>query len=184
MPDDENRKTNSIFYDKDAVGRSGPIHIGYACEYSASHQLWHKTLQSLGVKTNMAHLAGSNVGAWTNLGSVDPVQATRSYSATAYYVPNASRPNLVLITEAFVTEAVLEREDDSWRAKGVRFQRDGDSFFVGASREVILSAGSVQSPQILEISGIGSPDILERAGIDVKFSNLNVGENLQDHISK
>jgi choline dehydrogenase-like flavoprotein len=50
--------------------------------------------------------------------------------------------------------------------------------------EVILSAGSVQSPQLLELSGIGNPEILKAAGIDVKVENPNVGENLQEHMCK
>ncbi|KAI1856571.1 hypothetical protein JX265_011530 [Neoarthrinium moseri] len=181
-PEEFNQKANSLYYDKQAVGESGPIQVGYASEYSSSHQLWLKTMQSLGVESNRAHLAGSNVGVWTNLGSVDPHTGTRSYSTTTYCLPNASRPNLLVLTEACVTEIVLEKDDGEWTAKGVRFQRDGSSFFAAASREVIISAGSVQSPQILELSGIGNPDILSKARISVKVSNPNVGENLQDHI--
>jgi choline dehydrogenase-like flavoprotein len=52
---------------------------------------------------------------------------------------------------------------------------------VKARREVILSAGTVQSPQILELSGIGSEDVLSKHGIDVLINNPGVGENLQDH---
>jgi choline dehydrogenase-like flavoprotein len=141
-------------------------------------------MNALGVETNREHLAGSNLGAWTNLGSVDPSSGERSYSATAYYLPNASRPNLVLLTEAQVTEIVMEQEDGEWSAIGVRFLREGESSFVAASHEVIVSAGSVQSPHLLELSGIGHPDILAEAGIAVKVNNPNVGENLQDHISE
>ncbi|KAI1848616.1 hypothetical protein JX266_005475 [Neoarthrinium moseri] len=132
-PEEFNQKANSLYYDKQAVGESGPIQVG-------------------------------------------------SYSTTTYCLPNASRPNLLVLTEACVTEIVLEKDDGEWTAKGVRFQRDGSSFFAAASREVIISAGSVQSPQILELSGIGNPDILSKARISVKVSNPNVGENLQDHI--
>jgi choline dehydrogenase-like flavoprotein len=54
---------------------------------------------------------------------------------------------------------------------------------VKASKEVILSCGSVQSPQLLELSGIGNHEILNAAGINVKVNNPNVGENLQEHMS-
>ncbi|KAK9774554.1 hypothetical protein AB5N19_07049 [Seiridium cardinale] len=181
-PEQANKEDNSLYYDDKAVGKAGPVQISYASEYSASHRLWHETLESLGIETNRAHLAGSNVGAWTNLGSVDPGSSARSYSTTAYYLPNVSRQNLVLLTNALATEVVLEQENGDWTAKGVKFLRNGEAFFASASREVILSAGSVQSPQILERSGIGNPAILGEAGVSVKVSNPNVGENLQDHI--
>ncbi|KAI0182221.1 hypothetical protein EV127DRAFT_73244 [Xylaria flabelliformis] len=182
VPDERNQKINSLYYDDQALGKSGPVQIHYASEYSALHALWHETMKTLGVQTNKAHLSGSNIGAWTNLGSVDPITGTRSYSTTAYYIPNALRPNLLLLTEAHVTEIILEQDDGEYAAKGVRFQRDGLPFSVSASREVIVSAGSVQSPQLLELSGIGDPDILSKAGVSVKVHNPNVGENLQDHI--
>jgi choline dehydrogenase-like flavoprotein len=163
---------------------SGPVQVGYASEYSASHSLWHDTLNSLGIETNEAHLAGSNVGVWTNLGSVEPDTVSRSYSAKAYYLPNAGRPNLILLTEALVSEVLLSQKEDQWVATGVRFMNKGEEYVVSVSREVILSAGSVQSPQLLELSGIGNPKILSKAGVTVKVGNINVGENLQDHISK
>lgn len=89
-----------------------------------------------------------------------------------------------MLTEALAEEIVLEKESGEWQAKGVRITCDGQQFTVKASQEVILSAGSVQSPQLLELSGIGNPSVLEAAGIDAKVGNSNVGENLQDHISK
>lgn len=170
------------YYDPDGFGTSGPVHISYAKEYTASHRHWHATLQNLGVETNKAHCMGSNVGAWTNLGSVDPSTCTRVSSATAYYRPNSHRLNLVVLTEALVENVLLEQKDGSWTACGVRFTQDGKSFSVSASKEVILCAGSVQSPHVLELSGIGNPEILERVGVETKVASRLVGENLQDHI--
>ena len=159
------------------------MQISYATEYSASHALWHATLNTLGTETNEAHLAGSNVGVWTNMGSVDPHTFTRSYSVTGYYLPNASRRNFVVLTEAVAHEVVLSNRNGQWTATGVRFHHNGLEYLVSASREVILAAGSVQSPQILELSGVGNPDVLSSAGIPVKVANANVGEHLQEHIS-
>lgn len=116
--------------------------------------------------------------------SVDPDRNTRSYAAPAYYVPNSSRRNLLVLTEALAHEIILEQKSGQWTATGVRFSYGDDSFVAQASREVILSAGSVQSPQLLELSGIGNPQVLEEAGIEVRVPNPNVGENLQDHLSK
>jgi len=168
------------------VGFVGPVQVSYPVEYTASHGLWHRTMNAVGVESNDAHLAGSNTGCWTSLVSVDPRTATRSYAATAYYLPNASRQNLVVLTGAEVREIILEKEEnsDGWEAKGARFVHGGAEFTAFASREIVLSAGSVQSPQILELSGVGGAAVLSAAGVAVKVDNPNVGENLQDHLSK
>lgn len=115
---------------------------------------------------------------------MDLDKATRSWSAASYYLPNAERKNLHVLTNAAVRNIVLKKENDSIVATGACFDHPEGQFVVSATKEVILSAGSVASPQLLELSGIGDPAILEKAGIKVKVSNQNVGENLQDHISK
>lgn len=85
---------------------------------------------------------------------------------------------------------ILEREDEGedneWKATGVRFVHGGKehTVTVEAKGEVILCAGTVSSPQLLELSGIGNPKILKAAGIEVKVANPNVGENLQEHMSE
>jgi choline dehydrogenase-like flavoprotein len=96
----------------------------------------------------------------------------------------ASRPNLSVLTEAVVEEIIIERVGESWTANGARFSHGTKVYHTKASKEVILCAGSVQSPQLLELSGIGNPAVLHPAGIEVKFANPNVGENLQEHMSK
>ena len=112
-----------------------------------------------------------------------PDKRERSYSATAYYRPNSGRKNLHLLEQAFVQEVVLEKEDGQWIAKGVKFTYEGEEHVVRTEGEVVICAGSVQSPQLLELSGIGNPEVLKAAGIEVKFDNPAVGENLQDHMS-
>ena len=89
-----------------------------------------------------------------------------------------------VLTDAAVREIVLEPRGERWTAIGVRFEHGDRSYTIAASQEVILSAGSVASPQLLELLGIGDPSILERAGIMVKVPNRNVGENVQEHMSK
>lgn len=133
------------------------------------------------MRTNSAHVAGSNVGVWTNVNAVDPRTASRCYS-TSYC--SSALTNLHILTEAAVREIVLRRDGDEHVATGVRFTCQGREHVVSASREVILSAGSVTSPQILELSGIGNPDVLSKAGVAVKVDSPQVGENLQDHISE
>lgn len=79
---------------------------------------------------------------------------------------------------------MLERDGNGWKATGVAFVHQDKEYTVKVDGEVILSAGSVQSPQLLELSGIGNPEVLKAAGIETKVTNPNVGENLQDHMSK
>ncbi|MCJ1252156.1 hypothetical protein MMC30_009395 [Trapelia coarctata] len=181
-PDAEHQARHQSHFDAEYHGTEGPLQTVYSVEYGASHQHWHATLHKLGVQTNHSHFSGSNVGVWTSLTGVTPKLRERSYSATAYYKPNCERPNLVLLTEALVREVVLEKEPDGWIARGVRFMHEGKEHVVRAEGEVVLCAGTVQSPQLLELSGIGNPDILKAAGIEVKVANPNVGENLQEHM--
>jgi len=178
------KSQHQFIYDSPHHGASGPIQSIYSSQLGASHTFWHETLHTLGVKTNKSHFSGSNVGVWTSLTSVFPHTRKRCYSTTAYYLPAIGRPNLVVLTEALVQEILIQKEGNEWVAKGARFMHNGAEFRASAAKEVILSAGSVQSPQLLELSGIGNPEILERAGIQVKIANKNVGENLQEHISK
>ncbi len=102
----------------------------------------------------------------------------RCSAAVAYLRPIRSRRNLKIITNAVVQSLAL----DGRRATGVRYQRNGHPEAVTASREVILAAGAIGSPQILQISGIGPAPILKDAGIPVCHELAGVGENLQDHL--
>ncbi|KAI0886748.1 GMC oxidoreductase [Annulohypoxylon maeteangense] len=182
VPSEEAQAAYQLHFDPQAVGTDGPIHASYAKEYSKMHRLCYDTLINLGIPENRAHHSGSNVGVWTNLNSVNPDDNTRSYASLAYYVPNSSRKNLLILAEALVQEVIISQENGEWTATGVHFMHRGNPYTVSASREVVISAGSVQSPQLLELSGVGNPHILEDAGIEVKVANPNVGENLQDHL--
>ena len=102
----------------------------------------------------------------------------RCSAAVAYLHPVASRPNLKIRTGAHVLKIVFERR----RAIGVRFQVGGQNIEARAEREVILSAGAINSPQILMLSGIGSEDELKRHGIPLLHPLPGVGANLQDHM--
>ena len=98
-------------------------------------------------------------------------------TAKAYLEPALNRPNLHLETNAHTTAVVLEGR----RAVGVSYCQGGTDKEADAGREVILAAGAVQSPQILELSGIGDPAILRQNGIDVSHELAGVGANYQDH---
>ncbi len=184
LPPSANEEKFSLYFNPENHGTTGPISSVYSEEFGDSHQYWHSTLHKLGIKTNKNHFGGSNVGCWTSLTSVDPETRQRCYSATGYFQPANTRPNLSVLTEAFVEEITIERVGGELTATGARFSQGGHEWCVKASKEVIICCGSVQSPQLLEISGIGNPEVLNAARIDVKVPNCNVGENLQEHMSK
>ncbi|MBY3045889.1 GMC family oxidoreductase [Rhizobium leguminosarum] len=96
----------------------------------------------------------------------------------AFLRPAMKRPNLRVLTGA-ETERL---EFEGRMVTGLRFRLNGRSHLARAGREVILSAGAINSPKILELSGIGRPDVLSAAGLDVVHELPGVGENLQDHL--
>ena len=120
------------------------------------------------------------MGFYSSLAAVDRStdRGRRSYSATGYLRPNLGRPNLKVLVEALATKVNL----DGNTARGVEFLHDGQKYLVKASKEVILSGGVINSPQVLELSGIGDPEVLKTAGVDCVVENKSVGSNFQDHV--
>lgn len=103
----------------------------------------------------------------------------RCSAAAAYLHPARKRPNLSVTTGAHVARL----ETEGARAVGVRFRRGGREEVARARREVILAAGALQSPQLLQLSGIGPSALLQSLGIRVLADLPGVGENLQDHLA-
>ena len=101
----------------------------------------------------------------------------RVSSARAYLHPAMKRPNLTVLTRALAKRVLV----DGKKATGVEFTRGGKTVAATARREVILSGGAVNSPQLLQLSGIGNPELLQGLGIPVVAALNGVGDNLQDH---
>ncbi len=99
-------------------------------------------------------------------------------TANAYLRPAMQRSNLTVVTHALVHKVLLEGKT----ATGIRYELQGRVQEVRANREVILSAGSVGSPHLLQLSGIGPKDVLDDAGIEIQHELPGVGKNLQDHL--
>ncbi|KAH9986609.1 hypothetical protein BJV77DRAFT_53486 [Russula vinacea] len=110
--------------------------------------------------------------------TVDPNTGLRSYSASAYFDANVrARDNLHVVTNAVVSKILF----DGRRAEAVEFQSDGKTYTVAVTKEVVLAAGSLKTPQILELSGVGNRTLLESLSIPVVLDLPEIGENLQDH---
>ncbi|WMC11277.1 choline dehydrogenase [Oceanimonas pelagia] len=102
----------------------------------------------------------------------------RCSSAKAFLRPALKRPNLTLLTHAHTRRILLEGK----QATGIEFEHKGKRLLARATREVVLSAGAIGSPQILQCSGIGEPEHLASVGVDCRHPLPGVGENLQDHL--
>jgi choline dehydrogenase len=101
----------------------------------------------------------------------------RASAAATYLRPAKKRPNLQIVTSALVHRVVL----DGKRAVGVEFSRQSGVERIDAAREVIVSAGAIGSPHLLQLSGVGAPEVLQKAGITVRHPLPGVGQNFQDH---
>ena len=133
---------------------------------------------TLGIPRNPDYNAGLQEGVSYAQRTIS--NGRRVSSSTAFLRPAMGRANLTVRTDAHATAIVLEGK----RATGVRYSwggRHGKPMEIAARREVVLSGGTYNSPQLLQLSGIGSPQMLAAHGISVAHALAGVGEGLQDH---
>lgn len=118
-------------------------------------------------------------------GALDPVNVQRSYAVNGYYTPVSSRTNLELLTGYRVNEVQF---NSAKHATGVTIQQRGTTDgqgvkVISANSEIILTAGYLHTPQILQRSGVGPASLLQTANIPVVVDLPGVGSNFQDHAS-
>jgi choline dehydrogenase-like flavoprotein len=137
-------------------------------------------IRAAGAEAGIAPIDDFNRG--DNAGSsyfqINQRAGRRVSAAGAFLKPALKRPNLRLETSVEVERIVLEGA----RATGIVFRRGNDRWTVRAEREIILSAGAIGSPKILQLSGFGDPAALAAAGLPVLHALPGVGDNLQDHL--
>jgi len=164
--------------DGDKHGRQGPIRSTYNRIVPELLSTWKPTLNKLGVPINDGgSLGGNPIGVMYQPTNIDVTRWTRSNSANSY-LPLAGS-NLEVRTGVRVVKVEFAVGSKPLRAVGVVLE---NGITIAARREVILSAGAVQSPGLLELSGIGSPNVLKAANITQLQKLAGVGENYQDHI--
>ncbi|KAK1252622.1 hypothetical protein MKX08_003809 [Trichoderma sp. CBMAI-0020] len=169
-------------YHDDSVIGDGPIQVSYGEGFGKSNAVWMETFAKLGLEMKADPRNGKALGAFQQGANIDPATHTRSYAANAHYTPEiASRPNLTVITETVVKKIVFDTSGAEPVATGVLVRTKAGIEQTLSAGEIILSAGALMSPQILELSGVGDRSLLERLNIPVIVENPNVGENLQDH---
>ena len=164
-------------------GSKGPIHTSFNDWYSPFEEDFVQAALDVTGKPDTLHDAwsGDHMGFYSSLGAVNRTDdpGKRSYAATGYLRPNLGRPNLKVLTQAQATK-ILGIENKT--ANGVEFVHNGKTYKVEANKEVVLSTGVIQTPQLLELSGVGDPDVLKAAGVDCVVENKSVGANFQDHV--
>ncbi len=156
-------------------GRGGPIHCTKLDRFDKLSDAFLAACGQAGFRQLSDYNDGSYEGAFYLQYSTR--NGLRDSSSVGYLRPALKRPNLTILPRATVTRVVMEGK----RATGVEL-RVGESICqVRARREVVLSAGPLASPQLLELSGIGNSEILQKYGISVVHHLPGVGENLRDH---
>lgn len=137
-------------------------------------------LTELGIPFVEEHARGNAVGQFWTASSTNPKKNTRSTSLYNYYDPVSARKNLKLLPMHQVIEILFSRD---LTAKGVKaINRDtGKRLSFKAKKEVILAAGGVYTPQVLQLSGIGPKCVLDAASVKTKLDFPAVGSNFQDH---
>ncbi|MDF1749703.1 MAG: GMC family oxidoreductase N-terminal domain-containing protein [Alphaproteobacteria bacterium] len=157
-------------------GGKGPLHVSRADR--DAHPLcaaYFEAGQALGLPLNDDFNGPSQEG--VGFYQVTTRKGRRHSSAKAFLRPAMGRKNLTVLTGAQAKRILF----DGKRATGVVFQQGGQEKTLYAGREIIVSAGAINSPQLLQLSGVGPADLLRKHGIDPVLDQPQVGANLQDH---
>ena len=158
-------------------GRGGPLNVAPMREHHEICDALIDAAAAEGWPTNPDYNNGHQEG--FNYYQVTQKDGRRWSTARAFLDAARPRPNLKIETDALATGLIL----DGTRAVGVRYTRLGQPLEARAGGEVLLAAGAVKSPHLLELSGIGAPEILQAAGIPVVHQLAGVGENYRDHFA-
>lgn len=159
----------------DSRGRGGPLNVAAMREHAELLDAFIDAAAAEGFARNPDYNNGDQEG--FGYYQVTQKNGRRWSTARAFLDPARRRPNLHVETEALATRVLLEGK----RAVGVAWTQRGQAREARCGAEVILAAGAVKSPHLLELSGIGQPDVLQAAGIAVQHELRGVGENYRDH---
>ncbi|WP_162652833.1 choline dehydrogenase [Lentilitoribacter sp. Alg239-R112] len=161
----------------DFRGETGPLHVATMDKHL--HPLCQNFIQA-GQQIQIPHNADFNGAEQEGIGTYQNTMkdGMRMSTARAYIRPVNKRKNLHIIKKAMASRLLF----DGTRTIGVEYNQNGKIRQAFAKHEVILSAGAINSPQILQLSGIGPAKFLKSKGIDVIHNARGVGQNLQDHL--
>ncbi|CAE6430180.1 unnamed protein product [Rhizoctonia solani] len=168
-------------------GTNGSVAASFNTWYSDIVLPYRRSMANLDVPINLDPDSGDPFGLYNSATAVNRTTGARSYAANTYFAYNSDRQNFVVLTGAQAAKIEFRnstsgKPDGKLSATGVSYVHNSTTYIVKAKKEVILSAGSFQTPQLLELSGIGNFTILRQNGITPLIDLPGVGENLQDHL--
>ena len=172
------KKAESFYLGENAHrGGTGPLGVNNGNEMQNP---LYTTFIKAGVEAGYAHTDDYNAAQQEGFGPMHMTvkDGVRSSASREYLDPVKSRSNLTVITGALAQKVILEGK----KATGIEYTVNGTLKTAHATKDVVLSAGPIGSPHILQLSGIGDKAILEEAGVEVKHHLPGVGQNLQDHL--
>jgi choline dehydrogenase len=163
--------------DDEFRGREGPLRVTNPEPRDPLFAALIKAAGEVGIAHNPDYNGASQDGIAMSQATIS--SGRRMSTARCYLDPIQDRKNLHIETNALTEALILEGK----RCTGVRYSVGGTMHEARASRDIVVSAGTVNSPQLLELSGIGQPERLHNLGIDVRHALPGVGENLRDHFA-
>jgi len=163
--------------DDEYRGRGGPLKVTESNETGPLYNALIKAAGQVGIEYTRDYNGAKQDGIGMTQATI--LKGRRMSTAYCYLDPARSRPNLTIQANALTECLLIEGK----RCVGVHYSANGQRHEARANREVVVSAGSINSPQLLELSGIGQPDRLQGLGIEVRHALKGVGENLRDHYS-
>ncbi|KAJ8508036.1 hypothetical protein ONZ45_g9651 [Pleurotus djamor] len=192
-PTAEQIQEGDITFDAAVHGTEGRVHVGYPNFFFPQSKLWREAALRAGLTGDKDLSSGDPKGVGVTVESINVANYTRCSAVCAYYTPFSSRPNLHVITNATASRIIW---DDSHHSQGLNeraksLRAVGVEYFVSGSqqkksisvlREVVVSAGTIGTPKILELSGVGNASILTAAGVKPMLNLPSIGENFADHV--
>ncbi|PBK94640.1 hypothetical protein ARMGADRAFT_1045552 [Armillaria gallica] len=177
-------------------GTSGPVDVSFGNNISSFFSEYAiPAVENMNQEVNADNCDGSPIGAAPQQITVYPDTYNRSYSANAYCekydlvnnmspdFPVQDRTNLVVYTDSLVSKILwADNQDGLAVASGVEYISSNGSTLQVYGDSVIVSAGTLNTPKVLELSGVGDPSILSDLGVDVKVNSTGVGKNLQNQL--
>ncbi|KAL0938637.1 Glucose oxidase 2 [Colletotrichum truncatum] len=185
QPPTANQIADGVTYVPEQHGSTGPLKVGWKpgmVDMSFVEAL-NQTYNAVGVP-GLQDIAGGDMVGWNIYpATIDTGLQVREDAARAYYFPYQNRTNLRIFLNTEAQRLVWANGTEATASGVLVKDKTGATRTIYANKEVILSAGSLRSPLLLEKSGVGNPDILKAAGVQTKVKLPTVGENLQDQMN-
>lgn len=181
-PSDDVAEDFNITWDEGTYGK-GPLTVSITDnQYDDIKDYW-AAWKAMGLHVPVDGNNGEAFGPSWYPNTMDATTGRRAHARYAYIDPISGRTNLRIRTKTTVQRIVFDDEKDNPKATGVEITDNatGQKYTVQAKKEVVLAAGAIQTPKLLQLSGIGPRSVLEAAGIDVRVELDAVGSNFQDH---